>query len=185
MKRTVEVKEKTIEYDLHIKKVKNINLRIYPDGRISVSANRWVSKRAVDAFVVSKADLIFKTLGKYEMRESAPRMQYYSEQELVSLVTDLCEKIYPYFEKRGVTYPEIKFRKMVSRWGSCHPVRGILTFNKNLVFAPSECIEYVVLHEFTHFLQANHSAKFYEELSYICPDYKERRRKLKEIKIRE
>ncbi len=184
MKRTVKIDNKTIEYDLEIKKVKNINLRIYPDGRISVSANRWVSKREVDAFVVSKADLMFKALGKYEMRESVPRMQYYSEQELVALVTDLCEKIYPYFKRRGVGYPEIKFRKMVSRWGSCHPVRGILTFNKNLVFAPSECIEYVVMHEFTHFLQANHSSKFYEELSYICPDYKERKNKLKEVKIR-
>lgn len=185
MKRTVEIDNKTIEYDLEIKKVKNINLRIYPDGRISVSANRWVSKGAVDRFVLSKADLIFKALEKYEACEGVPRVKYYSEQELVALVTDLCKKVYPYFEKRGVQYPQIKFRKMVSRWGSCHPVKGILTFNKNLIFAPSECIEYVVMHEFTHFLQANHSARFYEELSYICPDYKERKKKLREVKIRE
>lgn len=185
MKRTVETDNKTIEYDLEIKKVKNINLRIYPDGKISVSANRWVSKRVVDAFVVSKADLIFKALEKYETRKSVPRVQYYTEKEFVELVKDCCQKVYPYFEKRGVGYPEIKFRKMVSRWGSCHPAKGILTFNKNLIFAPLECIEYVVMHEFAHFLQANHSEKFYEELSYICPDYKERKNKLKEVKIRE
>ena len=185
MRRTIETNGKTIEYELEIKKVKNINLRIYPDGKILVSANRWVSKGAVDRFVLSKSDLIFKSLKKYETRESKPRVQYYTEKELVALITDLCRKSYPYFEKRGVPYPQIKFRKMVSRWGSCHPIKGVMTFNTNLIYAPFVCIEYVVLHEFTHFLQANHSAKFYEELSYICPDYKERKRKLREVQIRE
>ncbi|MBO5733487.1 MAG: DUF45 domain-containing protein [Clostridia bacterium] len=181
MTRTVKAGEKTIEYDLQIKKVKNINLRIYPDGKICVSANRWVKKSTVDRFVLSKADLIEKAFKRYEMCKSE---QYYTEKELVKLVTELCQKVYPYFEKRGVAYPQIKFRKMVSRWGSCHPTKGVLTFNKNLMFAPLECIEYVVFHEFVHFLQANHSTRFYEELSNVCPDYKERRNKLKEVKIR-
>lgn len=185
MKRTVEVNEKTIEYDLQIKKVKNINLRIHSDGKISVSANRWVLKKTIDAFVLSKADLIFGALAKIEEKNFAPRVQYYTEKELIALVTELCKKVYPYFEKRGVKYPVIKFRKMVSQWGNCHPARGILTFNKNLVFAPKECIEYVVLHEFVHFLQANHSPKFYEELVQVCPNYKELKNKLKDIKIRD
>ena len=96
----------------------------------------------------------------------------------------MCREVYPYYEKKGVKYPQIKFRKMKSRWGSCHPTKGILTFNTNLIYAPIECVEYVVLHEFTHFLQANHSPKFYEELEQVCPDYKECRRMLKEIYIR-
>ena len=51
------------------------------------------------------------------------------------------------------------------------------------MFAPLECIEYVVLHEFTHFLVANHSKEFYDELSRVCPDYKELKNKLNDIKI--
>lgn len=184
MIRTVEVKGKAIEYDLQIKSVKNINLRIKPDGKISVSANRWVSKKSIDSFVVSKADLIFGALAKIEEKKAKPRVQYYSEKDLKELVIGLCREVFPYFEKRGVKYPEIKFRKMVSQWGNCHPTKGILTFSTNLVYAPLECIEYVVMHEFTHFLQANHSSGFYEELGRICPDYKERRKKLKDIRIR-
>lgn len=184
MIRAVEVKGKTIEYDLQIKSVKNINLRINTEGKISVSANRWVSKKSVDSFVASKADLIFGALAKIEEKKATPRVQHYSEKELKELVLKLCREVFPYFEKRGVKCPEIKFRKMVSQWGNCHPTKGILTFSTSLVYAPYECIEYVVWHEFTHFLQANHSPLFYEELSYVCPDYKERRKKLKEIKIR-
>ena len=184
MIRIVEVNGKTIEYDLQIKKVKNINLRIHSDGRISVSANKLVLKKTIDRFVESKAELIFGVLAKIEEKKLAPRVQYYSDKELKELIIGLCREVFPYFEKRGVEFPAIKFRKMVSQWGNCHPTKGVLTFNTNLVYAPIECIKYVVMHEFTHFLQANHSPLFYAELEAICPDYKERRKKLKEINIR-
>ncbi len=183
MKRTVKAGEKTIEYDLQIKKVKNINLHIYPDGKISVSANRWVRQKVIDEFIISRADFIQKALEKYENRKEIPKKQYFTEEELREGICDLCREVYPYYEKRGVKYPQIKFRKMTSRWGSCHPINGILNFNTNLIYAPVECIEYVVWHEFTHFLQANHSPKFYEELARVCPDYKERRKRLREVSI--
>lgn len=184
MTRTIETGGKIIEYDLQIKKVKNINLRIYPDGKICVSVNRWTSVRTIDKFLISKADFILKTLEKNKNRKEIPRVQNYTEEELQRLIELLCQKVYPYFEKRGVSYPKIKFRRMVSRWGSCHPTKCVLTFNTNLIFAPLECIEYVVLHEFTHFLEANHSKKFYEELAIVCPDWKERRKLLKGVAIR-
>lgn len=71
-----------------------------------------------------------------------------------------------------IKHPQIKFRRMVSRWGSCHFVNGILTFDTNLMYALTECIKYVVLHEFNHFLQPNHSDKFYDEFSKVCPEWK-------------
>jgi len=184
MKRTVETKGKIIEYDLQIKRVKNINLRIRPDGSITVSVNKWVSEKTVDSFVASKSDLIFDALSNIEEKKAVPRVLYYSESELKELVLKLCREVFPYFEQRGVKYPQIKFRRMVSQWGNCHPAKSVLTFSTNLCYAPSECIEYVVMHEFTHFLQANHSPLFYMELERICPDYKIRRKRLKEISIR-
>ena len=123
-------------------------------------------------------------LEKYKNHADKPPERHFSEEEVCMIISDLCNKAYPYFEKFGVKYPVIKFRKMVSRWGSCHPGKGILTFNTNLMYAPYECVEYVVLHEFTHFLVPNHSDKFYEELSKVCPEWKEYRKKLKEIIIR-
>ena len=75
-------------------------------------------------------------------------------------------------------------RKMVSQWGNCNSQKGILTFNINLMYAPPECVKYVAVHEFTHFLQPNHSDKFYKELSKVCPEWKNFRQKLKNIRIR-
>ena len=112
------------------------------------------------------------------------RIQYFSEDEIKKIITDICKKVYPYFESRGIKYPMIKFRKMVSRWGSCNYVKGIVTFNTALMYVPYECVEYVAYHEFCHFLQANHSRKFYDELTKVCPRHKEYRRILRGISIR-
>lgn len=95
-------------------------------------------------------------------------------------VKGLCDEIYPLFAKRGVAYPEIKLRRMKSRWGSCASGKGLLTFNKVLVYAPMDCVEYVVYHEFVHFLHPNHSPDFYACLAQYVPDWKERRKRLSE-----
>lgn len=175
---------KKIEYNIQYKNVKNINLRIKPDGTIYVSANKRVAKKIIDEFIRSKSSFILNALEKFNDKSKTPLKQYFTEEEVCDFILKVCKRIYPYFEKRGIDYPKIKFREMISRWGSCHPTKGIVTFNTNLMYAPTVCVEYVVMHEFTHFLQANHSDKFYEELSKICPDWKECRRILKEINIR-
>ena len=184
MNREIILGDRTIKYDLEYKKVKNINLRIKSDCSVCVSANKRVPQKIIDDFIISKAGFIGRALEKYKNIPATVQKQYFTEDEVKEQIHDLCNKAFPYYEKRGIKYPEIKFRKMVSRWGSCHFQKGILTFNTNLMYAPTECIEYVVRHEFTHFLQPNHSSKFYDELAKVYPNWKECRKKLKEISIR-
>jgi len=133
--------------------------------------------------VLSKAAFIRKAQLRLAHQTEVKQKPYVPEENIQDVILAFCEKAYPYFKARGIPYPQIKFRRMVSRWGSCHMAKGILTFNTNLMYAPLPCIEYVVLHEFTHFLQANHSKAFYDELAKVCPAYKERRKQLKEIHI--
>ncbi len=184
MIRKIEMDHTIIEYELQYKKVKNINLRIKPDGSLCVSANRRVPQNMIDEFIISKWGFILKAQDKIKENAAKPKRQYYTELEVKKLILALCEKIYPYYEAKGIKYPEVKFRKMVSQWGNCHPQKGILTFNINLMFTTYDCIEYVVYHEFTHFLVANHSSKFYDELFKVCPSWKTCRAKLKEVNIR-
>ena len=178
------IQNKTIEYELHHKNVKNINLRIRQNGGIYVSASRWVSKKEVERFLQLKADFIVKALAQIENRKNIFQKPYFAEDEICDVILALCQKVYPYFARRGVSYPAIKFRKMVSRWGSCQSQKGILTFNTNLRFAPPSCIQYVVLHEFTHFLQPNHQKPFYEELEKVCPNWKDYKKQLQNIYLR-
>ena len=86
----------------------------------------------------------------------------------------ICHEMYRCFEKYDVIFPQIRFRSMISRWGSCQPKRKVLTFNRRLIEMPKICIEYVVLHEFVHFLQSDHSKRFYALMTMFMPDWKER-----------
>ena len=178
----INVRGTVIKYTLTYKNVKNINLRIKPDGSVCVSANKRVADKIIESFILSKSDFILRALEKY--KNMAEPKQYFEDSEIRGVIESVCLKVYPYYEEKGIKYPQIKFGKMKSRWGSCHTTEGILKFNTELKYAPYECIEYVVHHEFTHFLEPNHSKSFYAELEKVCPDYKIYRKQLKEINIR-
>ncbi len=98
-------------------------------------------------------------------------------------VTEICEAVHPQFERYVSDLPNVKFRHMRTRWGSCTPKKNLLTFNYALIHAPIECVEYVVYHEFTHFIHPNHSKAFYTELSRRVPDYKEKKKRLEAVAI--
>ena len=102
-------------------------------------------------------------------------------EQLKRKVLALCEEICPEFVKLGAKVPtQIKFRTMKSRWGSCKPKEGVLTFNYNLFEVPEECVRYVVVHEFAHLLVADHSNRFYRFVALVMPDWREKRRMLNE-----
>lgn len=71
-------------------------------------------------------------------------------------------------------FPDVKIRDMKSRWGSCTPAKNSITLNRKLIHYPFEFIEYMVLHEFVHFIQPNHSKAFYNIIENYMPDYKTR-----------
>ena len=118
--------------------------------------------------------LTVKNINDFELKQKT--MDKWIKEQCVSTISMICEAVYPKFQKYGVKFPMLKFRKMISRWGSCQPKRGILTFNISLIEAPIACIEYVVVHEFTHFLQPNHSKKFYTQFTMFMPDWVERKK---------
>lgn len=113
-----------------------------------------------------------------EMKRKA--LKTYLEKNLRAHLESMCADVYPLFEK-ATPIPKIKLRLMRARWGSCAPKKSVLTFNTNLAFYPIPCIEYVVMHEFTHFLHANHSKAFYDALSDKMPDWKERKTRLNAV----
>ena len=89
------------------------------------------------------------------------------------------DRLYPQFAALGVPRPEIRMRAMRSCWGNCRPAKKVVTFNARLAAVPEDCVEYVVAHELTHFLHADHSPAFYAALARAIPDWKARRRELR------
>lgn len=90
------------------------------------------------------------------------------------------ERLYPVAAPYGVPYPQMKLRRMHSRWGSCIPTKRLITLNTYLVTAPLSCADQVVLHELCHFLEPNHSVGFYAYLNRMMPEWRRWREALKE-----
>ena len=82
----------------------------------------------------------------------------------------------------GTNYGRITIRSQVSRWGSCSRNNN-LNFNWKLMFFPDAVTDYVIMHELAHTVHHNHSERFYEFLSRLCPNYKALRRTLRLTKL--
>ena len=70
-------------------------------------------------------------------------------------------------------------RTMKTRWGSCNPARGRVWFNLELATKHPRCLEYVVVHELAHFLECNHSRRFWAHLDRLLPSWREARDELR------
>ena len=82
--------------------------------------------------------------------------------------------------KFAFKYNGIKIKKLKRVWGSC-TVDNFITYSLALALVPEELCDYVILHELCHTVHKNHQKLFYELLSLVLPDYKEKQKKLKEF----
>ena len=87
----------------------------------------------------------------------------------------IMQEVHTSFAAYHASFPELRLREMTSRWGTCQPSKNTITLNTRLIEAPQNCIEYVVFHEFCHFVHPNHSKQFYALLQVMLPDWRERK----------
>lgn len=92
----------------------------------------------------------------------------------------LTERLGYYAQRYGISYKNLRINGAQTRWGSCNAQRKSLNFTWRLIMAPPVIVDYVVVHELCHLRHANHSAAFWTEVEGIMPDYKQRRKWLKE-----
>lgn len=165
---------------------KSLAIEITPELQVVVRAPARMPVREINAFVQEKDNWIRAHLQqmaeKKRLREQY-REQALSKEELQELATQamklIPQKVHYYAQIIGVTYGRITIRNQRTRWGSCSG-KGNLNFNCLLLLMPEEVLDYVVVHELCHRKEMNHSARFWEEVEKILPDYRQRRKWLKD-----
>lgn len=76
--------------------------------------------------------------------------------------------------------PELRLRKMRSRFGSCYYKKARVILNTMLIRFREELIDLVIFHELCHFVHPNHSPQFYETLSQFVPHHRQLQKELNE-----
>lgn len=89
------------------------------------------------------------------------------------------EEAYYVFEEK-IPYPKLKVRAMKTRWGVCNRKDNSITLNLELIKKDPMYLNYVIVHELSHFVHFDHSKSFWNTVCKYCPDYKMVRKKLKE-----
>ena len=86
--------------------------------------------------------------------------------------------IYEKFEEK-IPYPKLKIRKMKTRWGVCNKKDDSITLNLDLVKEDKIYLDYVIVHELSHFIHFNHSKSFWLLVNKYVPNYKEIRKEMR------
>lgn len=179
--RMVDSTAGVISYRLTRKRVKNWNLRVREE-QVFLSVPLWVSVGQADAFIQSRGAWIVRVLER-QSRIAKVRLEELPREVCMERLAAALGRIYPLVELFGVAYPQLRLRKMRSQWGNCHYKSNYITLNTALASCPEELQDYVCLHELVHFLHPNHGPGFYAVMDKLMPDWKERRRKLKDYQL--
>ncbi|MGN0573260.1 MAG: M48 family metallopeptidase, partial [Acutalibacteraceae bacterium] len=162
---------------------KTISIQVKPN-EVIIRAPLRMKEKEIEKFVELKRNWIEKHLKSLSEKQKAlENIEPYSEEEIRSLVAKAKEiipgRVKYYADIIGVTCNRITIRCQRTRWGSCSS-KGNLSFNCLLVLLPDEIIDSVIVHELCHRKHMNHSAKFYEEVEKVFPEYQKCHAWLKE-----
>lgn len=86
---------------------------------------------------------------------------------------------YNVFEE-NIPEPKLRIRKMTTRWGVCNKKTNTVTLNSELIKYSLDKLDYVIIHELSHFIHFNHSANFWSLVSKYCKNYKKIRKELRD-----
>lgn len=164
-------------YTLQRSRRKSITITVLEDGSILVKAPLQIPKKKIDEIVNSKSDWIAE-----RQKQQKNRKRFTPEE--ITVYRNQARKIFPerirYYEPLlGVRANQIHIKDQKTRWGSCSS-KGNINLNWRLILAPQEVMDYVIIHELCHLKEMNHSKAFWELVEQICPDYRERKKWLKE-----
>ena len=198
------------EVEIIKKNNKNTYLRV-KDGKIIVTTNYLVGKKEIERLINNNTKFINKCLDRYNNKEKdisfklfgnnydiiygfpdtgIENNKIYTKDEktltkyLTKYITNIYEERLNYWYHiftEDIPIPNLKIRKMKSRWGVCNIKNHNVTLNLELSKYDISALDYVIVHELSHFIYPNHSKNFWLLVSKYYPKYKEVRKNLKNV----
>ena len=187
---------------------KNTYLRV-KDNKIVVTTNYLTLNRTISKLITSNKEFIdraltksisksedtsFKLFGReydiiYGFKDTeVDNNKIYTKDEkslnkylslyITNIYSERLDYWYNIFEE-DIPVPNLKIRKMTSRWGVCNIKNHNVTLNSELSKYDIKALDYVIVHELSHFIHHNHSKDFWLLVGKYYPKYKEVRKYLR------
>lgn len=169
-----------MEYSVIYSKRKTLSISV-KDGEVVVRAPLGMRKRRIDFYIKKHLSWIEKTLERTG-KESAV-LSAMSDEDVSALKKTARSyfkaKVAEFSDIMGLKCGRMSITSAKTRFGSCSSA-GNICFSYRLMLYPEAAREYVVVHELAHLVHMNHSKDFYALVAKYLPDYKERKKLLKQ-----
>ena len=132
----------------------------------SMKPSFWIDKGLMNCCVTAQTT----SLEKHDL------LQCWYRQQMKLVLPDLIKKWELII---GVDVEWWGVKAMKTRWGSCNPLKKRIWINLHLMQKPLICLEYVIVHELVHLLEASHNTRFYALMSQYMPDWRVYQKQLK------
>lgn len=86
-------------------------------------------------------------------------------------------------QRLDVSVPRWSIRRMKTKWGSCNRETRHIWFNVELAKKHPDSLEYIVVHEMTHYLERNHGERFTKLMDGFLPDWRSLRDRLNDAPL--
>ena len=117
--------------------------------------------------------------GKVFLNKKLDVDKWYKKQAKIIFKEHL-DTMYSKFSKK-IPYPDLRIRKMTTRWGVCNTKSKTITLNLELIKRDTKYLDYVIVHELSHLIHPNHSNLFWLLVEENYPSYKKIRNEMKEF----
>ena len=205
---TYLLNDKEYPIEIIRKNNKNTYLRV-KDSKIIVTTNYLTSLTTINKLIKNNTTFINKQLTKEDLKKEdttfklfgnsydiiygfkdteiennkiytkdLKTLNKYLTKYITNIYNERLDYYYHLFEE-NIPIPNLKIRKMTSRWGVCNIKNHNVTLNLELSKYNIECLNYVIVHELSHFIHPNHSKDFWLLVSKYYPNYKEIRKYLR------
>ena len=166
-KKVYQIPDQYLNHEIHYFRGSSYPLRVIENN-----------KSPFAEFVNQEIILNVPAEAQTEMRRSVLNEWY--RQQLKQLIPPLINK---WEIILNVFVSNFYIRSMKTRWGSCTPKTRKIRFNLELAKKSSQCLEYIVVHELVHLLEASHNNRFKALMNQFYPDWKLHRKELHSLAI--
>ena len=174
----IQNKKEWIETTLNRIKIANQNMKNLKENTIKI-LGREVEKKIIESDLerIRLSDTSIYIYSKDIDNVKIERKLLEWKVEKLKAILDKYLAKYTKLLNKNINCYQIK--KLSSAWGIYHKRENYISFNFDLIEKNIEYIEYVVLHELCHIFYMNHQKDFWALVEKYMPDYKIRRKKLK------
>ncbi|SDW68540.1 hypothetical protein SAMN05216317_11043 [Nitrosomonas eutropha] len=139
-----------------------------------------VEKQAKPCVLLNQQSIILQVRPGSDLSRRAAVMHAWYKSLLHGVVPGLIEQ---WQDRLGVSVSAYFLQRMKTRWGSCNPRTRHIRLNTDLVTRPKDLLEYIVVHEMVHLLEASHNKRFVALMDQYYPAWREATAELNQLPL--